>query len=119
MSVPWSASWPCRAQPHSFPRTRADLLLPCWRIAPGVGPNRVRYGLSQVVNGMQPPAPRTTMTLQAPILWRTFIGLVVLVQLLTGPPAVGAQKAKAGVEVPFEFIHNQIVVQVRINGKGP
>jgi predicted aspartyl protease len=30
-----------------------------------------------------------------------------------------AQAAKASVEVPFEFVHNQIVVDVKINGKGP
>jgi predicted aspartyl protease len=30
-----------------------------------------------------------------------------------------AQTAKAPAEVPFEFVHNQIVVQARINGKGP
>ena len=29
------------------------------------------------------------------------------------------QTVKAPVEVPFEFVHNQIVVQVKINGKGP
>lgn len=34
---------------------------------------------------------------------------------------VGAspQTVKAPVEVPFEFLHNQIVVQVKVNGKGP
>ena len=30
-----------------------------------------------------------------------------------------SQTAKAPVEVPFEFLHNQIVVQVKVNGKGP
>jgi len=30
-----------------------------------------------------------------------------------------AQTAKASIEVPFEFVHNQIVVQVKIDGKGP
>jgi len=30
-----------------------------------------------------------------------------------------AQTPKAPVEVPFEFLHNQIVVQVKVNGKGP
>jgi len=30
-----------------------------------------------------------------------------------------AQTAKASIEVPFEFVHNQIVVQVNIDGKGP
>src|SRR5437660_3462955 len=30
-----------------------------------------------------------------------------------------AQTPKAPAEVPFEFLHNQIVVQVKVNGKGP
>src|SRR5438128_10266652 len=30
-----------------------------------------------------------------------------------------SQTPKAPVEVPFEFLHNQIVVQVKVNGKGP
>ncbi len=30
-----------------------------------------------------------------------------------------AQTPKSPVEVPFEFLHNQIVVQVKVNGKGP
>ena len=30
-----------------------------------------------------------------------------------------AQTAKASIEVPFELVHNQIVVNVKINGKGP
>jgi predicted aspartyl protease len=30
-----------------------------------------------------------------------------------------AQNAKDPAEIPFEFLHNQIVVQVRVNGKGP
>lgn len=33
--------------------------------------------------------------------------------------AVHAQAAKPAAEVPFEFVHNQIVVQVKIEGKGP
>src|SRR2546428_1851243 len=32
---------------------------------------------------------------------------------------VGAQNRQAPAEVPFEFIHNEIVVQVKIAGKGP
>src|SRR5438132_9650519 len=32
---------------------------------------------------------------------------------------VQAQNRKAPAEVPFEFIHNEIVVQVKIAGKGP
>src|SRR5207302_9249620 len=36
-------------------------------------------------------------------------------------PATAArgQTVKAPIEVPFEFVHKQIVVQVKINGKGP
>jgi len=30
-----------------------------------------------------------------------------------------AQNAKAPAEIPFEFLHHQIVVQVKVNGKGP
>jgi len=39
--------------------------------------------------------------------------------LLLGWTSAHAQAAKASVEVPFEFVHNQIVVEVKINGKGP
>jgi len=36
-------------------------------------------------------------------------------------PATAArgQTVKAPIEVPFEFVHKQIVVQVKVNGKGP
>ena len=37
----------------------------------------------------------------------------------TGASATRAQQQKPPVEVPFEFVHNQIVVQVKIAGKGP
>jgi predicted aspartyl protease len=42
-----------------------------------------------------------------------------LLLLSLGWTSAHAQAAKAAVEVPFEFVHNQIVVQVRIDGKGP
>ncbi len=43
--------------------------------------------------------------------------LLAAVFCLTSP--LSAQNVKTAVEVPFEFVHNQIVVQVRIGGKGP
>jgi predicted aspartyl protease len=45
-------------------------------------------------------------------------GFALLV-VATVAPATKAQTVKPPVEVPFEFIHNQIVVQVKIAGKGP
>ena len=45
----------------------------------------------------------------------TFFLLLMLVCCIRG----AAQTPKAPVEVPFEFLHNQIVVQVKVNGKGP
>ncbi|PYS27569.1 MAG: hypothetical protein DMF75_20110, partial [Acidobacteria bacterium] len=44
-------------------------------------------------------------------------GLMVLLStsLLIG----GAQNRQAPAEIPFEFVHNEIVVQVKIAGKGP
>ena len=39
--------------------------------------------------------------------------------VLFGVSAVNGQAAKQAVEVPFEFAHNQIVIQVKIAGKGP
>jgi predicted aspartyl protease len=41
---------------------------------------------------------------------------VMLVTMATG---TSAQPQKPPVEVPFEFVHHQIVVQVKIGGKGP
>ncbi len=43
----------------------------------------------------------------------------IVLLLLALAPAVLAQAAKAPVEVPFEFVHNQIVVKVNVGGKGP
>jgi predicted aspartyl protease len=42
-----------------------------------------------------------------------------LLVLSLGWASAHAQAAKSFVEVPFEFVHNQIVVDVKINGKGP
>ena len=47
---------------------------------------------------------------------RITVGTVLLV-LCTAPAF--PQTAKAPVEVPFEFVANQIIVQVKIGGKGP
>src|SRR6266446_728384 len=44
-------------------------------------------------------------------------GLMAL--LSAGFVIVQAQSRQAPAEVPFEFIHNEIVVQVKIAGKGP
>lgn len=43
----------------------------------------------------------------------------ILFVLGTSVTAGFSQTVKAPVEVPFEFVHNQIVVQVKIAGKGP
>jgi predicted aspartyl protease len=43
----------------------------------------------------------------------------LLVLLATAAAPTNAQPQKPPVEVPFEFVHNQIVVQVKIAGKGP
>src|SRR5580765_3354090 len=46
----------------------------------------------------------------------------VLIFLLLATPVVfsqSAQPGKAQVEIPFEFVHNQIVVEVKVGGKGP
>src|SRR5258708_6484518 len=46
--------------------------------------------------------------------------LVILILFLFGAVENGyAQSRSAPVEVPFEFVHNQIVVTVKIAGKGP
>jgi predicted aspartyl protease len=39
--------------------------------------------------------------------------------LLFAAPVVFSQAGKAPVEIPFEFVHNQIVVKVKVGGKGP
>jgi hypothetical protein len=45
--------------------------------------------------------------------------LLALLVILAVPGLVECQRQQAPAEVPFEFIHNQIVVQVKIGGKGP
>jgi predicted aspartyl protease len=42
-----------------------------------------------------------------------------LIFLLFAAPAVFSQPGKAQVEIPFEFVHNEIVLQVKLGGKGP
>lgn len=42
-----------------------------------------------------------------------------LVFLATVASTTRAQQQKPPVEVPFEFVHNQIVIDVKIDGKGP
>jgi predicted aspartyl protease len=46
------------------------------------------------------------------------IAAIILLLLALAPAAI-AQSAKAPVEIPFEFVHNQIVVKVKVGGKGP
>src|SRR4051794_38912210 len=43
----------------------------------------------------------------------------VLITVLSFGLSAQAQVVKAPIEVPFEFVHNQIVVQAKIGGKGP
>lgn len=49
--------------------------------------------------------------------WQRKIGSLAF--LMAGGVVTAGQTVKAPVEVPCEFVHNQIVVQVRIGGKGP
>jgi predicted aspartyl protease len=42
-----------------------------------------------------------------------------LIFLLWAAPVVFSQSGKVPVEIPFEFVHNQIVVKVKVGGKGP
>ena len=42
-----------------------------------------------------------------------------LAVLVSVAASTTAQPQKSAVEVPFEFVHNQIIVQVKIAGKGP
>jgi len=44
---------------------------------------------------------------------------LLLAAFLSVAAALSAQTVKTSIEVPFEFVHNQIVVEVRIAGKGP
>jgi predicted aspartyl protease len=43
----------------------------------------------------------------------------VLILLLLAATAVFSQSAKPQFEIPFEYVHHQIVVQVTLGGKGP
>jgi len=45
--------------------------------------------------------------------------MLLMAFVLAGCVCGFAQTAKGPIEVPFEFLHNQIVVQVKVNGKGP
>jgi predicted aspartyl protease len=46
--------------------------------------------------------------------------VIILLTLMTAfSTTVVSQTAKGPAEAPFEFVHNQIVVQVKVNGKGP
>lgn len=47
------------------------------------------------------------------------VGIAVAFMLGLLAAAASAQPRKPSVEVPFEFVHNQIVVQVKIADKGP
>ena len=42
-----------------------------------------------------------------------------LIFLLLAATAVIPQAPKAPIEIPFEFVHNQIIVEVKVGGKGP
>lgn len=55
---------------------------------------------------------------QSAIRFGATIGFA-LVLLATVAAAINAQPQKPPTEVPFEFVHNQIVVQVKVAGKGP
>ena len=46
-------------------------------------------------------------------------GIAIVFMLGFLAAGANAQPKKSSVEVPFEFVHNQIVVQVKIGGKGP
>jgi len=49
----------------------------------------------------------------------TRLSILATFFLLTSGICANAQTPKGAVEVPFEFLHNQIIVQVKLNGKGP
>jgi predicted aspartyl protease len=44
---------------------------------------------------------------------------LALALLVIMAPASNAQPQKPPIEVPFEFVHNQVVIDVKIDGKGP
>jgi predicted aspartyl protease len=45
--------------------------------------------------------------------------IAALIILLLAATAVFSQTAKPQFEIPFEYVHNQIIVQAKIGGKGP
>jgi predicted aspartyl protease len=45
--------------------------------------------------------------------------IAALIFLLLATPVVFSQSAKVQFETPFEFVHNQIIVEVKVGGKGP
>src|SRR5215510_9451692 len=47
------------------------------------------------------------------------VTVTLLLLLSWGSGAAFAQSLRAPVEIPFEFIHTQIVVQAKLAGKGP
>jgi predicted aspartyl protease len=63
--------------------------------------------------------PQKTEMFPAKILskWLGRIGFVLL--LSSGAQVAFSQTRSVPTEVPFEFVHNQILVQVKIAGKGP
>lgn len=99
--------------------------------------NSVRYGHSQSGNGMkteacaaapgEKPHKQTMFIRKRPAILA--FGFILLMVSLDGRFFTGqglgysqrrsSQTRTAPVEVPFEFIANQIVVQVKIAGKGP
>src|SRR5437899_1779210 len=47
------------------------------------------------------------------------IAALVFASVVMFSPAASGQTVKSPIEVPFEFVHKQIVIQVKVNGKGP
>jgi predicted aspartyl protease len=71
-------------------------------------PFRVRYRRLQVGNGVKPLETKNSMKRFAASIF-----------LLLAATAVFSQSAKPQFEIPFEYVHNEIVVGVKIGGKGP
>src|SRR2546430_17463333 len=53
------------------------------------------------------------------IISSQLLALALLLFFSSGSRVGYSQNRSAPVEVPFEFVHNQIVVEVKIAGKGP
>lgn len=47
------------------------------------------------------------------------LGPIAVLLFVTIAAVAWGQTVKAPIVVPFEFVHNQIIVQVKVNGKGP